>query len=82
MRQTGFGPIGGEYYDEEDDNGNLGVAVLWSGKTVERKYEDRSGLTKIIFTDGSWADLYNRTCSNAGPGGLVMCDLAENIIAR
>lgn len=81
-RNSGFGPFGGEYYDESEENGTLGVAVLWTGKTAETEYSDSSGITKLVFTDGSWADLYYRTCSNAGPGALALCDFNGNVLAK
>lgn len=77
---VGTGPVGGEYYDEEDDNETLGVVVLWNGKEIAKLYEDRTGLTKIVFTDGSWADLYHRTCGGAAPGVLILADLEGKVL--
>jgi len=79
---SGYGPLGGKYYDDAGWNNHLGVTVFWNGKTVEKQYEDRTGLTKVVFTDGSWADLYHRTCSNAGPGDVALGDKDGNLIAR
>jgi hypothetical protein len=80
--QTGFGPVDGEYYDDDDGNKTLGVGVLWSGKTIAKRYEDRSGLTRVEFTDGSVADLFHRTVSNTGPGGLILATKDCEVIAK
>jgi hypothetical protein len=82
-RQAGYGPFGGEYYDEAEENGALGVAVLWTGKTVETEYGNHSGVTRLVFTDGSVADLHDQTCSNAGPGNLAIIRIRDGeILAR
>jgi hypothetical protein len=79
---SGYGPVGGEYYDDAASNEQLDVTVFWNGKAVEREYRNKTGLTKVVFTDGSWADLFHRTCGNTGPGDLALGDYEGNLIAR
>jgi hypothetical protein len=77
----GYGPVGGRYFDEIKGNPVLDIGVFWSGKTVEKIYENHTGVTKIVFTDGSWADMACRQCHNAGPGDLAIGDEDFNLLA-
>jgi hypothetical protein len=81
-RNAGFGPFGGEYYDYLEENETLGVAALWSGKTVETEYSNSQGVTRLVFGDGSVADLHDRTVVNAGPGNLALIGPGDDIIAK
>jgi len=77
----GYGPIGGRYFDKMKGNLELDLGVFWSGKAVEKVYENHTGVMKIVFTDGSWADLAFRQCHNAGRGDLAIGDENFNLVA-
>lgn len=81
-RGAGYGPFDGEYYDESEEVEGRGLVVLWTGKTVEKEYENTTGITRLVFTDGSVADVDNPRVSNAGPGNLAIIDRDGKILAK
>jgi hypothetical protein len=69
---SGYGPYNNQYFDSALANEVTGRQVVWTGKTPARTYEDPTGLSRVEFADGSWADLVAPAVHNAGPGDLMV----------
>lgn len=53
-------------------------SVFWTGKTLDYGATDATGVSRVVLTDGSWADLTTGEHENAGPGEIAVSRIAGN----
>ncbi len=45
-------------------------SIFWTGKALDIDATDATEVSRVILTDGSWADLTTGEHENAGPGEI------------